>query len=420
MRHLVVALPAPPRGEGSGIAPPSSGSAGLELDYALGTADALSPAVAQSGRAAASLLPQPQGAGAEVIALLPAAAVSWHAVQLPKGVSANASASPRLRAVLDGLLEDRLLDEPERLHLVISPQPTANGRHWVAACDREWLRGWCAVLEAAQRPVDRIVPEAAPLPAGAALLQISGDADHPQACLADTEGVWCAPLAALSQATALPDALDVCCEPQVAAQAEQQLQRNVRVLSAAQRRLQAADSGWNLAQAEFDASGGRRAMRNAGKRAAQALWAPQWRAARWGAAALVLAHLVGLNAWALHEQRALAAKRAAIEGTLTATFPQVKVVIDAPLQMEREIAALRRASGATSSADLEALLAVLAQALLADRVPGRIEFASGELRASGLALQPAEAASLRERVQSRGGSAEVQGDMLVLRSRGTP
>jgi hypothetical protein len=29
-------------------------------------------------------------------------------------------------------------------------------------------------------------------------------------------------------------------------------------------------------------------------------------------------------------------------------------------------------------------------------------------------------ASLRERVQSRGGSAEVQGDMLVLRSRGTP
>jgi len=137
-------------------------------------------------------------------------------------------------------------------------------------------------------------------------------------------------------------------------------------------------------------------------------------------AALVLAHLVGLNAWALHEQRALAAKRAAIEGTLTATFPQVKVVIDAPLQMEREIAALRRASGATSSADLEALLAVLAQALPADRVPGRIEFASGELRASGLALQPAEAASLRERVQSRGGSAEVQGDMLVLRSRGTP
>ena len=105
---------------------------------------------------------------------------------------------------------------------------------------------------------------------------------------------------------------------------------------------------------------------------------------------------------------------------MPATFPQVKVVIDAPLQMEREIAALRRASGATSSADLEALLAVLAQALLADRVPGRIEFASGELRASGLALQPAEAASLRERVQSRGGSAELQGDMLVLRSRGTP
>ena len=50
------------------------------------------------GSAPAALLPPVRGAGAEVIAVVPARAVSWHRVELPPGVG---PASPRLRGVLE-------------------------------------------------------------------------------------------------------------------------------------------------------------------------------------------------------------------------------------------------------------------------------------------------------------------------------
>lgn len=432
MRSLIVALPSPVHAPVQAHAGAPVGASlhaqpvgAAELDYLL----AQPGAPAQAGRAAATLLPAPSGAGAEVVALLPAASVSWHAVQLPKGVGLS---SQRLRAVLDGLLEDRLLDEPGQLHLASFARNGSAGEVWVAACDREWLQRWCSLLEAAQRPVDRIVPEAVPQDSGPALLQVLGDADEPQAWLCDRDGVWCGPLSALSAlASTRPDAmdaLDVRSEPQTAAAAEHALQRPVRVASAAQRRAEAVEaaSDWNLAQGEFDASGGRRALRHAGQRAAQALVSPQWRAARWGAVALLLAHLVGLNAWAVHEQRALADKRAAVQQVLTRSFPQVKVVVDAPLQMERELAALRRSSGAAAAADLEALLGALttpsgsgaaaaSASSAASPTPSQIDFAQGELRLRGMALQGADLQAVRDRAKAIGATVDVQGDVLVLR-----
>ena len=110
---------------------------------------------------AAALMPQPTGAGAEVIAIAPAAAISWHQVELPRGTQAG---SARLRAVLEGLLEDRLLDEPDSLHFALQPLARPGEPVWVAVCDRAWLRAAVQVLEAAQRPATRIVPEFAPQP----------------------------------------------------------------------------------------------------------------------------------------------------------------------------------------------------------------------------------------------------------------
>ena len=77
------------------------------------------------------------------------------------------SGTVRVRSVLNGLLEDRLLDEPERLHFALEPGARAGVSAWVAACNRIGLRSVVQALETAGRRVTRIIPEFAPQPAGA-------------------------------------------------------------------------------------------------------------------------------------------------------------------------------------------------------------------------------------------------------------
>ena len=144
MSALLVFLPAQPV------------SAATEFEYAL-TKDGST--VETHGSAQAALLPAPTRAGTEVVAVVPAAMMSWRRIELPKGTSAG---SPRLRAVLEGLLEDQLLDEPDTLHFAVQPQLKPSEPVWVAVCDRGWLRSCVQALEAVERPAARIVPEFAP------------------------------------------------------------------------------------------------------------------------------------------------------------------------------------------------------------------------------------------------------------------
>ena len=148
------------------------------------------------------------------------------------------------------------------------------------------------------------------------------------------------------------------------------------------------------------------------------LYAREWRAARWGAAVLVLALLAGLNAWAWQERRALAAKQAAVRSTLTETFPKVQVVVDAPVQMERELAQLRQAAGGVSARDLEPLLAAAGTALPSGRQPAAIEYTPGELRLRGVALPPDEETAFSARVEAAGYRARQEDGSLLLRAEG--
>jgi general secretion pathway protein L len=136
--------------------------------------------------------------------------------------------------------------------------------------------------------------------------------------------------------------------------------------------------------------------------------------------AVVAVNLVGLQAWAWQEKAALAAKRAAIRDTLTATFPDVRVVVDAPLQMARALADLQRQSGTASSTDLETLLARYQAAAPDARAPTAIEFTAGELRLKGL---DAASPGLREasaRLQTQGYSARLDGDSLLIKPERQP
>ena len=255
--------------------------------------------------------------------------------------------SARLRPALTGLLEDRLLTEPQDLHFALAPDARGGDAPcWVAMCDRHWLQRHLYALEAAGRPVSRIVPEAAPQE-GEPALTLTGDDARPLALLtggAQEAGVLALPftpaaLALLPQDAAglLPEDTAVQAEPAVAQLAERLLGGPVPLLPRAERLLLACRSRWDLAQ--MDLAAGSRAR--AGKRLlalGRAMWYErQWRPARWVLALALIANLAGLNLWAWQERARLHALREQTEVTLTQTFPHVCLVVDAPLQMEREV-----------------------------------------------------------------------------------
>lgn len=396
------------------LLPASPVTAQNELAYAVST-DGRS--IGRHGTAQAALLPQASGAGSEVVLVAPVAALSWHRVELPKGVGPR---SPRLRAMLEGLLEERLLDEPETLHFALEPAPPAEGPAWIAACDRAWLREALQLFESAQRPVTRVVPEFAP--EGEPVLYAVGEPEQARLVCAGELGVLTLPLAATSLALlpSLPENTPFVAEPAVAAQAEQLLQHPPQLQQPAERLVAAARSRWDLAQLEFASSGRARTFKKLSAAWAELARSPQWRPARWGALLLVVAQLLGLNAWAWKERSELAGKRAAAQAILTQTFPNVRAVVDAPVQMEREVAALRQLTGAPSARDLESLLGAVAAAAPAGRAATGIEYNGSELRVGGVAGNEREAQPLVEGLRSRGYAAALQGDTLVVRPEAQP
>jgi len=105
--------------------------------------------------------------------MAPAAALSWHRVTLPAGLGRGGA---KLQAVLQGLLEDRLLQEPQQVHLALAPQWQSGEPVWVVACDKAWLQAHLQALQDAGLPVQRIVPELAP-PASGQHWHALGDPD---------------------------------------------------------------------------------------------------------------------------------------------------------------------------------------------------------------------------------------------------
>ncbi|MBY0455501.1 MAG: general secretion pathway protein GspL [Burkholderiaceae bacterium] len=377
--------------------------------------------------ATAALLPSSGRAAGEVVAVVPARALSWQRVQLPHGVG---NQSPRLRAVLEGLLEERLLDEPAQLHFALAPDARPGNSVWVAVCDRTWLREHLHALEAAGRPPARVVPEFAPgaTASGWPELYVQGTPEDARVVitgLGPDFGVAVLPLSGAALALAGTaaggeTAQQACAEPAVAALAEQVLGRTVPLQTASACDLQAARSPWDLAQMDLASSGRIRSLRKLGTLADAWLHAPQWRAARWGIALLLLAHLGGLNVWAWQERQQLAAQQTQVRNALTQTFPHVQVVVDAPLQMERELALLRQATGGISAGDFESLLVAAANALPPAWQASAIDYKPGELRLRGPALGAPEQATAQSAARTSGYHLHTDGDAIVLRAGDTP
>jgi general secretion pathway protein L len=375
-----------------------------------------------------SLLPPSEGS--EVVAVVPVAKLSWHALELPRGTLDKKffqeGNGARLRSVLEGLLEDRVLDEPSALHFAVAPAARTGVAMWVAVCDRAWLHAWLAALEQSGHPAVRIVPELAPPAdpqAGATTLHFVGTSAASQIIASGPHGVWLLPYGsdAMALLTNISEApAQVWAEPAVAELAEQHFEGRVTLQSNAQRFLAAAQSEWDLAQFDCSASRGARSRKKVSNFFATLLTAARWRAARWAAVALVLVNLSGIALWNWSEQSALAAKRATVRQLLAATFPEVRVVVDAPLQMARAVVDLQRQKGAVTGADLETMLVQYYSMSSGMPAPAAIEFVDGELKLKGLKPESAQAARITAKLEGLRYRSRMEGDTLSIQQERQP
>ena len=355
----------------------------------------------------------------EVIALLPANAVSWHRVELPPGLHKQTS---RLPAALQGLLEDRLLDDPAQLHMALQAGWQSTPRPWVAVCDRAWLTAHVQALEQAGLAVHRIVPELPPSP-GPVQITALGDADtgwlwvnHPE------RGVWgqaIAPLRQLGTRLGLSpqdiDTADVQTEPAVAGVVSETLGREARLMPPGRHWLNAIATDWDLAQFDLRANAQTRHLKN-WQRKLSTLWnSAVWRPARWGFGLLLVSQLVGIQAWAWKTQAHWQAEQQSWAQILRESFPQTQVVVDAPLQMAREVERLRQASGQLSASDLESMLLALGQVLPASTAaPRQWTYQNGQLQLPDFQLQAAEQTALQGQLQSLGYRLRAEGQGWLM------
>lgn len=407
MSMLVIQLPA--RTRAGGVAP----EAAVPYSHVL-SANGLTAGA--HGVAAAAALPRADA----VVAVLPASEIGWHRITLPRAPSG------RLRAALTGVLEEQLLDDSDQVHLALAPQARAGQPTWVAAVHLPWLAAHLAALEQAGLVVERVVPALWPdtAPRGhfsAALHPDAGGENEPWLALADEAGVCTLRLGGGLARRLLTSwkerSVQWTAEPAVAAAAEQWLGAPVQVQSESDALLAAARSPWNLRQFSLVSHNrGWRALRGLGKR----VMSPGWRPVRWGLVALLLLQVVGLNLWAWQQQRAVAGRQQAMTALLRSSHPQVRAVLDAPAQMQRETELLRAAAGRAGDADLEPLLALAAQAWPPGQAPVQgLRFEAGKLTLMAPGWAPPQIEQFRSRVTAAGASLDSAEGRLVL-SRGTP
>jgi general secretion pathway protein L len=402
MSTLLLFLPSRTRLRALGQA--ASEPAGLrEYDWAL-TPDGRQ--IDSEGRATAAALP----AADSVIAVVAESDISWRRLELPR-------AGRQMRAALAGKLEESLLDDPEALHFAVEPDAVGGDTAWVAALSRAWLADHLAQFDAAHVFVDRVAPLAWPddLPRGH-FFEAGGAADAVSLRWSHADGVATLPLQGGLSRQFFPPGLVHAAQwtatPGVASSAERWLGTTVAVQTPAQRALAVIDNAWDLRQ--FDLAPRARGMR-ALRFISRDLMRKPWQPVRWGVAALIVVQLLGLNLWAWRQNREVAERRAAVTATLTTAFPQVRAVLDAPIQMQKQLDLLRISAGSIGEQDLEALLGAAASAWPADRPPAdALSFEPGRLTLPAQGWSQPQIDNFRAQLQSAGWQLDASEGKLTV------
>ena len=339
----------------------------------------------RSGQGALDAMP----AAAQCHIVVPASRVLLSSVQAP------ARNRKKFMQALPYAVEDRIMTDPESVH-VAAGEDQENSEIPLAIVDRAWLRQVLNGLKnSGIKPVRAEVETLlAPCKTGvwaliwrgnggfvrqgphSGLPLDGGDADHPPAALqlAIEE-------AADNQPASIQLHLDGASAPNLGAWSSG---LGVPVTSGGEWQWPAsAEHGINLLQGEF-AAGRTRAD-----------WLPRLRPAFMLASLILGLHVAfTLGDWAMlkFEKHRLTTS---IEQSFRKAFPDAKVIVDAPLQMSRNLAGLRHSAGMAEQNDFLPLLARVAPMLGTEARLRGLEYQQENLKIRLILPNPAAAESLR-------------------------
>jgi general secretion pathway protein L len=224
--------------------------------------------------------------------------------------------------------------------------------------------------------------------------------------------------------TDLPESTPILAESAVVALAESSLMHKVQLRQHADGLVQSSTSLWELAQFEQSLSGDSQGVKNL-IRQWQNFWkSPAWRPARWGLAALLVANIVGLNVWAWQQTTSLNAKRTQVNQILTQAFPSVKVVVDAPQQMARELSALRQATGASGVQNFESMLSAFgstnSNSPFVSTTPSAIEYIANSTNFKGVRLTANDVTAAQTKLKTMGYVLALNGETATVKVQAAP
>lgn len=343
--------------------------------------------VLRTGHGSMSSMP----AADQYVIILPASRVLLTSITPPK------QNRKKFMQALPYAVEDRIMADPESIH-VAPGDVQANGEMPVAIIDREWLR---AILDSLRvsgfKPRHAMVETLlAPFTAESWSLIWRGDRGFVRQGLfsgisldgGDTEHPPAALLLALAGENLKPGSLQIFLEgaslPNLEAWSSAS---GVSVTAGGEwLRTDSAGSGINLLQGEF------------APRATHAEWLPRLRPV-FMLAGLILALQVAftLGDWAMlkYEKHRLTQS---MEKHFRKAFPDAKVIVDAPLQMRRNLAELRRSAGIMDQNDFLPLLASIAPALSSGVHLLGLEYQQERIKIRLVLTNPADLESLRARL----------------------